>query len=162
MTLPAGITGPLSFDFTATCDLPVANTKKSATLSNYPTNTTVSITGIAAGATCTLEETLPASPDTKYYWETPVFSALSPTTMPNGGTQSITATNKLSPTVVIAKTVTSAPTVVSGKPTQFDTTYRLTVNNVSSAAQTYDLADTFGFDSDVTVVGTPPLMTTWN
>ena len=162
LTLPAGITGPLSFEFTATCDLPVANTKKSATLSNYPTNTTVSITGIAAGATCTLEETLPASPDNKYYWETPVFSALSPATMANGGTQSVTATNKLSPTVTIAKTVTSAPTAVSGKPTQFDTTYRLTVSNVSSAAQTYDLADTFGFDSDVTVVGTPTIVKSSN
>ncbi|TDR27054.1 DUF5979 domain-containing protein, partial [Hydromonas duriensis] len=97
LTLPTGITGPLSFTFTATCDLPVANTQKSATLSDFPTNTKVSITGIAAGATCTVAETLPASPDTKFFWETPVFSALSPSTMPNGGTQTVTATNKLSP-----------------------------------------------------------------
>ncbi|WP_133621606.1 DUF5979 domain-containing protein, partial [Hydromonas duriensis] len=162
LTLPTGITGPLSFTFTATCDLPVANTKKSATLTDYPTNTKVSITGIAAGATCTVEETLPASPDSKYYWEIPVFTALNPTTMPNGGTQAVTATNKLSPTVTIAKTVTSAPSAVSGKPTQFDTTYRLTVSNASSAAQTYDLADTFGFDSDVTVVGTPTIVKSSN
>ncbi|TDR27047.1 DUF5979 domain-containing protein, partial [Hydromonas duriensis] len=97
LTLPTGITGPLSFTFKATCDLPVANTQKTATLSDYPTNTKVSITGIAAGATCTVSETLPSSPDTKYFWETPVFSALSPSTMPNGGTQTVTATNKLSP-----------------------------------------------------------------
>ncbi|WP_189493849.1 OmpA family protein [Formosimonas limnophila] len=162
LALPSGITGPLSFTFTATCDLPVANTQKSATLNNFPTNTTVSITGIAAGATCTVAETLPASPDSKYFWETPSFTALSPTTMPNGGIQSITATNKLSPTVTIAKTVTSAPTVVSGKPTQFDTTYRLTVSNTGNAAQNYDLKDTFGFDSDVTIVGSPTIVKSAN
>lgn len=124
LTLPARVTGPFDFTFTATCDLPVPNTQKSATLS-YPSNTKVSITGI-------------------------------------GGVQSIIATNVLSPTVKIEKSVTSPPTVVAGNPTQFDTTYRLTVSNTGESAQVYDLKDQFKFDSDVSLVGVPAIVKSAN
>ncbi|WP_162845265.1 hypothetical protein, partial [Hydromonas duriensis] len=59
--------------------------------------------------------------------------------------------------VTVAKAVTAGPTVVSGSGDQFDITYRVTVSNTNPSATVYSLSDTFGFDSDVTVVGTPTI-----
>ncbi|WP_162845262.1 hypothetical protein, partial [Hydromonas duriensis] len=59
--------------------------------------------------------------------------------------------------VNVTKAVTAGPTAVSGTGDQFDITYRVTVSNTNASATAYSLSDTFGFDSDVTVVGTPTI-----
>ncbi|EJB8350452.1 OmpA family protein, partial [Vibrio cholerae] len=146
--VPQGVSGGLDFTFVATCDLPVANTQHTAVLTNYPTNTSVEITGVAADARCTISELLPNAPDNRYYWNTPIYSNLTPSVMPNGGVQSATVTNSMSPSISIDKELVSIE-LVPDKPTQRFVKYRITVTNQGTLAQSYTLTDSFGFDSDV-------------
>lgn len=162
LTFPSNVTGPFNFAFTATCDKPVANSVFTATLSNFPTNKTVDIVNIPADASCVMSETTPAAPN-GYGWATPTFSAFSPTgTMAAAGTQTVTATNTLVQGVTVSKSVVGTPTVVSGQPTQFDVKYKIEVKNTTAEAVNYSVADTFGFDTDVEVVGTPTITASSN
>lgn len=152
-TLPIGVTGPFNFTFEATCDKPVAGTKYSATLTNFPSNTTVNILNIPANASCTLAEVLPILP-TGLAWGTPVFSALSPTgAMPAGGTQTINAVNQIFEGFYVTKTVFQEPVQVAGELTQYDLIYQIDVVNRTTESQTYSLSDTLGLDPDVSVLG---------
>ncbi|WP_162845264.1 hypothetical protein, partial [Hydromonas duriensis] len=75
-----------------------------------------------------------------------------------GKTLTCTLTNtSVAPDVNVTKAVTAGPTAVSGTGDQFDITYRVTVSNTNASATAYSLSDTFGFDSDVSVVGTPTI-----
>ena len=162
LTFPSNVTGPFNFTFTATCDKPAANSVFTATLTNFPTNKTVDIVNIPADASCVMSETTPAAPN-GYGWATPTFSAFSPTgTMAAAGTQTVTATNTLVQGVTVNKSVVGTPTVVSGQPTQFDVKYKIEVKNTTPEAVTYSVADTFGFDADVEVVGTPTITASSN
>jgi uncharacterized repeat protein (TIGR01451 family) len=108
MVLPTGVAGPFSFGFTATCDRPSIGSTFSATLNNYPTNTSVDIPNIPAGATCSLSETLPAAPS-GYAWAPVSFSGLNPAIMSTGGTQTSTATNTLaSGSLTVSKAISGA------------------------------------------------------
>ena len=109
-TPPLGVSpGPYDFSFTAVCDLPVANSPYGPmTITGYTAlNNTVTITGVPAGATCSVTETFGTSPPAGYAWGTPTFTALNPVgTVPVGGVQSTTVTNTLaSGSLQINKTV---------------------------------------------------------
>lgn len=75
LDLPADVTGPFTFNFSARCDLPAAGTVYGPVPLDYPSNTTVEIPFIPGGANCTLEETLPAAP-ADYAWATPVLDSV--------------------------------------------------------------------------------------
>ena len=75
LDLPADVTGPFTFNFSARCDLPAAGTVYGPVPLDYPTNTTVEIPFIPGGANCTLEEALPAPP-ADYAWATPVLDSV--------------------------------------------------------------------------------------
>ncbi len=153
LTLPTGVTGPFNFTFEATCDKPVAATKYSATLSNFPSNTTVDILNIPANSSCTLAEVLPSLP-TGFAWGTPVFSALTPSgAMPAAGTQTVNVTNQIFDGFYISKTVFQTPVQVPGELTQYDLIYQIDVVNRTNTSQTYSLSDSLGLDPDVSVVG---------
>lgn len=162
LTLPSNVNATFNFTFTATCDRPVAGSVYSATLSNYPTNTKVDIVNIPVNSTCVMAEVLPAAPNA-YEWATPIFSALTPsgaTTV--SGVQTTTATNALTQGISVLKSVVGVPTAVTGNPTQFDVKYKIEVINKVNQPITYNLSDTFGFDPDVTVVGTPNIVASSN
>lgn len=162
LTFPSNVAGPFNFTFTATCDKPAANSVFTATLSNFPTNKTVDIINIPADASCVMSETTPAAPN-GYGWATPTFSAFTPTgTMAAAGTQTVTATNTLVQGVNVTKTVVGTPTVVTGQPTQFDVKYKIEIKNTTPEAVTYSVSDSFGFDTDVEVVGTPTITASSN
>lgn len=108
LALPDGVTGPFSFGFTATCNLPTPGSVFSATLANYPTNTRVTIPGIPSGASCAVTENapLPAAPN-GYQWGAPSVPA--PVTVPASGVASVGVTNTLVQqfgTITINKTLT--------------------------------------------------------
>jgi hypothetical protein len=108
MVLPSGVAGPFSFGFTATCDRPTTGSTFNATLNNYPTNTSVDIPNIPAGATCSLSETLPAAPS-GFAWGPVSFSNLNPAVMATAGTQTVTATNTLaSGSLTVSKAISGA------------------------------------------------------
>lgn len=94
LALPSGVTGPFSFGFTATCNLPSAGTTYKATLANFPTNTKVTIGAIPSGASCTVTEDtpLPAAP-ANYEWAAP--SAPAAVTVPSTGVVAVGVTNAL-------------------------------------------------------------------
>lgn len=157
LTLPSNISGPFSFTFTATCNKPVAGSTYSATLSNFPTTTSVDITDIPANSTCVMSESLPTAP-TNYTWASPSFTALSPSgVLASSGTQTTTVTNVLNTGLMVSKTVVGSPTAVDGSTTQFDLEYKIEVSNTMAQELTYTLSDTFGFDPDVEVVNAPQL-----
>ncbi|MEN5179083.1 DUF5979 domain-containing protein [Comamonas testosteroni] len=86
--LPAGapVTWPLTFNFTATCDKPAANTPYTASLSFTAAGSqTATLDTIPAGSNCTLAEALPAAPS-GYTWDTPAFA---PATISVAGGQSV-------------------------------------------------------------------------
>lgn len=154
-TIPAGVSTPINLSFKAICDTPAANTEYSVNLAYDNSNTSVEIPSIPAGATCVLTESLPTAP-IGFKWKTPVISSFSPAgTMPVGGTQTVTVANELEQGVTILKTVEGAVEAVSGETTQFDLTYQILVTNTTETPVTYSLKDTFGFDSDISVIGTP-------
>ncbi|MEY2252002.1 DUF5979 domain-containing protein [Comamonas sediminis] len=108
LALPDGVTGPFSFGFTATCNLPTPGSVFSATLANYPANTRVTIPGIPSGASCAVTENapLPAAPN-GYQWGAPSVPA--PVTVPASGVASVGVTNTLVQqfgTITINKTLT--------------------------------------------------------
>ncbi|ULR88570.1 DUF5979 domain-containing protein [Comamonas sp. B21-038] len=108
LALPDGVTGPFSFGFTATCNLPTPGSVFSATLANYPANTRVTIPGIPSGASCAVAENapLPAAPN-GYQWGAPSVPA--PVTVPASGVASVGVTNTLVQqfgTITINKTLT--------------------------------------------------------
>ena len=108
MVLPSGVAGPFSFGFAATCDRPTAGSTFNATLNNYPTNTSVDIPNIPAGATCSLSETLSAAPS-GFAWGPVSFSNLNPAVMATAGTQTVTATNTLaSGSLTVSKAISGA------------------------------------------------------
>lgn len=124
LALPDGVTGPFSFGFTATCNLPTPGSVFSATLANYPTNTRVTIPGIPSGASCAVTENapLPAAPN-GYQWGAPSVPA--PVTVPASGVASVGVTNTLVQqfgTITINKTLT-LPQGVNGP---FNFTYTAT------------------------------------
>ncbi|WP_312415010.1 DUF5979 domain-containing protein [Comamonas sp.] len=124
LALPNGVTGPFSFGFTATCNLPTPGSVFSATLANYPTNTRVTIPGIPSGASCAVTENapLPAAPN-GYQWGAPSVPA--PVTVPASGVASVGVTNTLVQqfgTITINKTLT-LPQGVNGP---FNFTYTAT------------------------------------
>jgi len=113
LALPDGVTGPFSFGFTATCNLPTPGSVFSATLANYPANTRVTIPGIPSGASCAVTENapLPAAPN-GYQWGAPSVPA--PVTVPASGVASVGVTNTLVQqfgTITINKTLTLPPGV---------------------------------------------------
>lgn len=162
LTLPNNVSQSFNFTFTATCDKPIAGSSYSATLSNFPTNNKVDILNIPAGSSCTLAETLPTAPNA-YEWQTPSFTALSPSgVMVASGTQTTTATNGLSQGISVVKSVIGTPTAVAGNATQFDVKYKIEVINKVNQTSNYNLIDTFGFDPDVVLVGTPSIVASNN
>ena len=119
LTLPSGVSGPFSFDFTATCN----GTSYQATLANYPTNTFVDIGGIPAGASCTVtEKQKPANP-VGYTWETEVVAPTTSQAVPANGMAAFTVTNALK-AVVANVQVSVTPVLPSGVtgPFKFDVT----------------------------------------
>lgn len=86
--LPAGapVAWPLTFNFTATCDKPVANTPYTTSLSFTAAGSqTATLATIPAGSNCTLSEALPAAPS-GYTWDAPAFA---PATISVAGGQSV-------------------------------------------------------------------------
>ena len=161
-TLPSGVSGPFNFTYTATCDLPIANSIYTATLNNYPSNTTVDIVNIPAGSSCTVQEGLP-NPPAGYVWDIASFSALSPSgSMPAGGTLSTDVSNGLLSDFSIKKTILSGPSVVVGNSSQYEIIYRISIKNHLASAQTYSLNDTLGLDADFEVQGAPAISTSSN
>jgi fimbrial isopeptide formation D2 family protein len=155
LTIPVGVSTPINLSFKATCDKPTANTEYSVNLAYDNSNKVVEIPSIPPGATCVLTETLP-TPPTGFKWKTPLMSSFSPAgTMPIGGTQTVTVDNELEQGVTILKTVVGAVEAVSGETSQFDLTYQILVSNTTESPVTYSLKDTFGFDSDISVIGMP-------
>ena len=113
--LPAGapVTWPLTFNFTATCDKPAANTPYSASLSfTAPGNQTATLDTIPAGSNCTLAEALPAAPS-GYTWDTPAFA---PATISVAGGQSVSTaiTNTLRANAVPAGAAPVPSNTVAG------------------------------------------------
>jgi len=94
LALPSGVTGPFSFGFTATCDLPSAGSVYTATLADYPTNTKVTIANVPAGANCTVveDQPLPTAP-ANYVWAAPSVPA--PVVVPSTGAVAVGVTNAL-------------------------------------------------------------------
>nr|WP_312988437.1 DUF5979 domain-containing protein [Comamonas koreensis] len=94
--LPDGapVTWPLTFNFTATCDKPAANTTYTASVSFTAAGSqTASLTTIPDGSNCTFSEALPSAPS-GYTWDAPVFA---PATVSVSGGQSVSTaiTNNL-------------------------------------------------------------------
>lgn len=94
LALPSGVTGPFSFGFTATCNLPSAGTTYTATLVNYPANNQVTIANVPAGANCTVTENtpLPQAP-ANYEWAAPSVPAA--VAVPSIGVVSVGVINSL-------------------------------------------------------------------
>lgn len=106
--LPAGapVTWPLTFNFTATCDKPAANTPYTTSLSFTAAGSQTAILAtIPAGSNCTLSEALPAAPS-GYTWDAPAFA---PATISVAGGQSVSTaiTNTLRANAVAAEPVPS-------------------------------------------------------
>lgn len=151
LSLPAGVSSGLNFVYTATCDKPNANTQYTATLSNYPTNKSVDILNIPAGASCVMSETLPTVPN-GYLWQSSTFSALSPSgTMPAAGVQTTTASNSMVLGVSISKQVIGSPERIDGTNDEFYLKYKIEVTNSTAQAVTYSLSDIYSFESDLTL-----------
>ncbi|MEJ5150733.1 DUF5979 domain-containing protein [Comamonas sp. MYb396] len=151
LALPSGVTGPFSFGFTATCNLPSAGSTFSATLANYPTNTRVTIPGIPSGASCAVtENTLPTAPD-GYEWAAPSVPA--PVTVPSSGVASVAVTNALNQqfgSITINKTLT-LPSGVTGP---FNFTYTATCD-LPSAGTVFPASLSYPTATSATIANVP-------
>lgn len=161
-TIPAGVNGPFSFTFHATCDLPSTGTVYSATLNNFPTINSVDIPNIPAGSNCSISESTP-SPPSGFAWANPVISELNPTgPMEAGGVKTVSISNQFLDGFAISKSVLTQPIEVSGQFATYDIEYKIEVINRLSNSQTYTLLDSFGFEPDVEVIGTPTISNSTN
>lgn len=107
--LPAGavLAWPLTFDFTATCDKPAANSLYTTSLSFTAAGSqTASLATIPEGATCTLAEALPIMPS-GYMWDMPIFV---PGTVSVDGGQTI---NTILINTLHAKATTPVPSMTA-------------------------------------------------
>ena len=115
LALPAGVTGPFNFGFTATCDLPAAGTVYTAALDNYPTNSKVTIANVPVGANCTVVEDtpLPNAP-ANFTWAAPSVPA--PVVVPATGTVAVGVTNALNSKLgnIVVNATTALPDGVTG------------------------------------------------
>ncbi|MCD2165524.1 DUF5979 domain-containing protein [Comamonas koreensis] len=152
LALPDGVTGPFSFGFTATCNLPTPGSVYSATLANYPTNTRVTIPGIPSGASCAVTENapLPAAPN-GYEWGAPSVPAA--VTVPASGVASVGVTNTLVQqfgTITINKTL-ALPQGVSGP---FNFSYTATCN-LPSAGTVFPASLSYPGATSTTIANVP-------
>ncbi len=152
LALPDGVTGPFSFGFTATCNLPTPGSVFSATLANYPANTRVTIPGIPSGASCAVTENapLPAAPN-GYQWGAPSVPA--PVTVPASGVASVGVTNTLVQqfgTITINKTLT-LPQGVNGP---FNFTYTATCD-LPSAGTVFPASLSYPGATSTTIANVP-------
>ncbi len=152
LALPSGVTGPFSFGFTATCNLPSAGSTFTATLANYPTNTRVTIPGIPSGASCAVTENtpLPTAPD-GYEWAAPSVPA--PVTVPSSGVASVAVTNALNQqfgSITINKTLT-LPNGVTGP---FNFTYTATCH-LPSAGTVFPASLSYPTATSATIANVP-------
>ncbi|QMV71879.1 hypothetical protein HS961_02975 [Comamonas piscis] len=152
LALPAGVTGPFSFGFTATCNLPTPGSTFGATLANYPTNTRVTIPGIPSGASCAVTENapLPTAPN-GYEWGAPSVPAA--VTVPSSGVASVGVTNTLIQqfgTITINKTL-PLPAGVTGP---FNFTYTATCD-LPSAGTVFPASLTYPTATSTTIANVP-------
>lgn len=152
LALPSGVTGPFSFGFTATCNLPSPGSTYSATVANYPTNTRATIIGIPAGASCAVAENtpLPAAPN-GYEWGAPSVPA--PVTVPSSGVAAVTVTNTLNQqfgSITINKTL-ALPAGVTGP---FSFTYTATCD-LPSAGTVFPASLTYPAATSATIANVP-------
>ena len=134
LALPAGVTGPFDFAFTATCDLPAAGFTYPATLTGYPTTTSVAINQLPAGANCTVTEDqpLPTAP-ASYEWAAPTTPAA--VVVPANAAVAVTVTNALNP-LFGSITVTKDLVLPAGVPGPFNFSYTATCD-LPSAGSVY-------------------------
>lgn len=162
LTLPNGVTGEFDFTFHATCDLPSIGSVYSATLRNFPSQTSVDIENIPAGAQCKLSETLPSLPS-GFAWGTPIISAFNPSgAMTAAGTQTVSVTNEIVEGLTISKSILTAPQKIENLLATYDMEFKVDVINRLTSIQTYSLSDLFGFESDIEIIGSPQISTSAN
>ncbi|WP_460548164.1 DUF5979 domain-containing protein [Comamonas piscis] len=152
LALPAGVTGPFSFGFTATCNLPTPGSTFGATLAGYPTNTRVTIPGIPSGASCAVTENapLPTAPS-GYEWGAPSVPAA--VTVPSSGVASVGVTNTLVQqfgTITINKTL-PLPAGVTGP---FSFTYTATCD-LPTAGTVFPASLTYPTATSATIANVP-------
>jgi fimbrial isopeptide formation D2 family protein/uncharacterized repeat protein (TIGR01451 family) len=162
LTYPAGVVGPLTFSFKATCNKPNASSEYSVQLQHTGNSSKIEIPAIPAGASCVLTQVLPSAP-LGFNWKTPTISALLPAgSMPAGGAQNLTVSNALQAGLTIVNEVVGSPVAVPGTSTQFDVAYQIKVSNLTSSAITYQLSDLFAFDTNAQLVGLPEVIKSAN
>ena len=134
LALPAGVTGPFDFDFTATCDLPTANFDYRVTLTGYPSNTSVAINQLPAGANCVVveDQPLPTAP-ASYRWAAPIAPAA--VVVPANAAAAVTVTNALNP-LFVNITVTKDLVLPAGVLGPFNFSYTATCD-LASAGSVY-------------------------